>query len=126
MNPRTSLVGAVRIIGVSNSGAFLAGDLKAFLPRSKALAVQREIPTYFGKEGAFEVYRAFTLPIPEPYSEDHVALEIQQTVPTIKVGGVSVYSVTNSSLFQIGSVELIRSENRLKHIRQLLRGRRPV
>jgi spore germination protein PE len=116
----------VRLLGVDSASTLLVGDLVTFKPKAKAIAVQREVPFYLGREGDFDVYRAFTRPIPQLISNDEVVMELEQSVPQITVGHISVVSVTTSSLLQIGSVKHIEGENRLMHIRQLLKGRRPV
>lgn len=126
MPSRTSVVNEMRVTGVDSASTLLIGDLVAFKPKARAIAVQREVPFFLGREGAFEVYKAFTKPIPQMESDDQVMLELQQTVPQITVGCISVFSVTTSSLLQVGSVARIEGENRLMHIRQLLKGRRPV
>lgn len=124
--PRTSIVNEVKVIGVDSAGAMFIGDMKAFIPINKVFAVQRELPAFFGKEGSFKEYRTFTRPIPQMTAEDEVQMEVQNSIPYIKVNGVRVFSVTNSSLFQIGSLDLVRAEARVINIRQLLRGKRPV
>ncbi|MDQ1913060.1 spore germination protein GerPE [Paenibacillus sp. GD4] len=124
--PRTSVVNEVKVIGVDSAGVLFVGDMKAFLPVNKALAVQRELPTFFGKEGAFSDYRTFTRPIPQVVPEDEVTMEVRDTNPFIKVNRVRVFSVTNSSLLQIGSLDIVRAEARVLNIRQLLKGKRPI
>lgn len=53
-------------------------------------------------------------------------MEVRDTNPFIKVNRVRVFSVTNSSLLQIGSLDIVRAEARVLNIRQLLKGKRPI
>lgn len=52
--PRTSVVNEVKVIGVDSAGVLFVGDMKAFLPVNKALAVQRGAAYLFWKRGCVQ------------------------------------------------------------------------
>jgi len=95
------------------------GDCVEVTPKGKALAVQRQISTFSGKEGDFSQFPTFSRPIPQPSPSNPVRMEIANRDPFINVRALRIFSVTASSVMQIGSNERIESEFRLKHIRQL-------
>lgn len=126
MAVRISVVDQTKVNAVVFSSTFFVGDMKQFIPKTYALAVQREIPIYNGNEGDFTPYLTFSSPIPVPSQQNTVPVEAINENPFIHVGAIQVLSVSTSSLYQIGSTDYIDAESRIKHIRQLLSGLRPV
>lgn len=122
---RTSVVNQVMINDIGYSSALNVGDLCDFSPVTCALAVQREIPVYKGNEGNLNSYPLFSSPLPVPKQERENIMSSQHTDPFIRVNTIEVLAVSSSALVQIGSIKSIRSESRIKHIRQLLRGLLP-
>lgn len=122
---RTSIVNHIMIYNIGYASALNVGDLGDFSPVTLALAVQREIPVYYGKEGNLEAYPLFSIPIPVLKQEREVRMNTYHASPVIRVNDVEVLAVSTSSLVQIGSITSIRAESRIKHIRQLLRGLPP-
>ncbi|MGF9715024.1 spore germination protein GerPE [Paenibacillus naphthalenovorans] len=122
---RTSVVNRVMIYNIGYASALNAGDLGDFSPVTLALAVHREIPAYHGKEGNLKAYPIFSAPLPVPRQAREVRMSTHQVSGAIHVNNVEVLAISTSSLVQIGSIISIRSESRIKHIRQLLRGLRP-
>lgn len=116
---RTSIVNRLKINDVSLASTLQIGDLVEFKAHSKALAVQREESIYLGNEGNFEAYELFSKPIPQPKVYEDVQMEILNRDPYIKVGNVRVTAAASSSLIQVGSIQRIDAESRIKHIRQL-------
>ncbi|WP_199622463.1 spore germination protein GerPE [Paenibacillus alkalitolerans] len=123
---RVSLVANTKVLAVSTGSIFSVGDAVHLKPKARALAVQREVPVFLGDEGNFEKFKIFTQKIPQPEAAETINMQVHNISPWIKVGNVKIHSVAASSIFQIGSNKTIDSEARVKHIRQLLRGRRPV
>ncbi|MCZ8518843.1 MULTISPECIES: spore germination protein GerPE [Paenibacillus] len=119
---RTSVIGTMRIIDVGYASAVFAGDVVDFSPVSLALAVQREIPNYYGNEGKFESFPLFVVPIALPSAQQPVEMTVTQSCGQIRVDRIRVTAVSSSSMVQAGSNRSVRAESRVKHIRQLLQG----
>ncbi|WP_426447439.1 spore germination protein GerPE [Paenibacillus sp. S-38] len=118
---RTSVVGSIRVIDIGYASTLLVGDLVDFAPVSLALAVQREIPRFYGNEGKFENFPLFVVPIPLPSADQPVRMTVRQSCPRIQVDRVRVTAVSSSSMLQAGTLGSARAESRVKHIRQLQR-----
>jgi spore germination protein PE len=116
---RISSVDRLRILSVQFSSVVEVGDSNQIKPTSKALAVQREFPIFFGNEGAFKQYPIFEIELPSISSEQTVPMKIKNENPIIQVGTVRIVGVSNSSVFQIGSTNTINAEARVKHFRQI-------
>jgi spore germination protein PE len=125
MNARTSVVNQINIHAVTLSSTVQVGDNVVVKPRSRAIAVQREIPIFLGDEGGFSNYPLFSRPIPQPIVTEDVKMTVLNESPLIKVGQIEILSVAASSVFQVGTNQRIDAESRIKHFRQLLRGEVP-
>ena len=123
---RVSVVDVSKVHAVVEASAVFIGDMKQFQPTANIFAVQREIPTYYGNEGDLSPYLVFRSPIPIPSENNTVPAAITNDNGYIRVGAIQVLSVSTSSLYQVGSTDYIQCESRLKHIRQLLTGTRPL
>ncbi|WP_275980323.1 spore germination protein GerPE [Halalkalibacter alkaliphilus] len=121
MLKRTSIVHNIKVINVGLSSIFEIGDSLSISPRSKAWALQRQFELFYGNEGHFRD-PVFTRPLPKPDFDEHVCFVRYNESPTIKVNNIFVTAAAASSVLHIGSTQLIDSESRVKHIRQLLHG----
>lgn len=122
---RTSVVNRVMIYNIGYGSFLNVGDVGDFSPVTLALAVQREIPVFYGNEGNLGSYPLFSTPIPLPKGESAVCMKVTHAVPFIRVDDVEVLAVSTASIVQMGSIKSIRAESRIKNIRQLLRGLPP-
>lgn len=123
---RISLVKNIKINSVLFSSIVQIGDINIGNTKSKALAVQREIPIFLADEGNFEEYPLFSRPIPIPAMDDSIRHHVFHQSPFIRVKNIIINGISVSSIFQVGSNHWIESEARVKHIRQLISGKRPV
>jgi spore germination protein PE len=120
MLPRISIVDDINVNSVGVASTLQIGDSEAMVPRSRAFALQREHPIYFGNEGSFSAFPIFSRPIPRPVINENVHMEIINESPVIKVKDVNILSVSAASIVQTGSTKWIDSEARIKHIRHFL------
>ncbi|GAA3404370.1 spore germination protein GerPE [Paenibacillus hodogayensis] len=121
METRTSTVWHIHIKEVGLASTCLIGDCIEVKPVSKALAVQRQTSVFSGNEGSYDQFPLFSrsLAMPEPSPMDDVRMDVSTRDPFIRVQAVDIISVSSSSVLQVGSNCAIRSEVRVKHIRQL-------
>jgi len=126
MPVRTTVVGSIRIISSTLGSIIQAGDSLVVSPRSKVLAVQRQVAEYYGDEGSFDRFRIFRQNIPEPVLDESVSFSATNENPYIEVGAVHIIGISAASVLQFGSNKLVDAESRTKHIRQLLEGERPI
>lgn len=117
---RVSHVEEVNVHALSFSSHFTIGDAAHINAYSKALAVKREFPRFYGQEGNFLAYSLFTRPIAKPVITENVCMNITNNNRNICVQKVDISGISFSSVFQIGSNRTINAEARIKHIRQLL------
>ncbi|WP_281887987.1 spore germination protein GerPE [Paenibacillus sp. YYML68] len=119
---RTSRVQNLHVNEVGFSSTLFVGDLVRFDPRSSALAVQREIPRYDGREGELSQYPIFSVDIPELLPAEQVELVIQHRDSSIMCSTVKVDSISTASMVQIGRLGSARAVSRVKNIREKLTG----
>jgi spore germination protein PE len=120
MLKRTSIVNHTKVINVSLSSVFQIGDSAQITPRSRALAVQRQLQLFYGNEGNFEQFPIFTIELPKPNWQENITIGRYNPSPFIKVNRINITSVAAASIYHIGSTNYVDSESRVKHIRQLL------
>ncbi|MFS0864179.1 spore germination protein GerPE [Fredinandcohnia sp. 179-A 10B2 NHS] len=118
---RISVVDYIKINALLFSSIFEIGDTTRIAPVSKALAVQREVPIFFTNEGDLSNYPIFTKELPTVPINERISMESYHQNPVIKVNSIRILGVSSSSVVQIGSTEIIESQSRVKHIRQLLK-----
>lgn len=123
---RQSVVGGIRVLSVQLSSIVQTGDCVGLTANSRVLAVQRQVADYLGNEGELSQFRIFSQAIPEPSIDEAVSFSKIDVCPDIRVGFISIYGLSTAAALQIGSNRFVDMENRTKHIRQLLRGKRPV
>lgn len=119
MLSRTSIVDRIKVDTIIFSSVFEIGDSTYIQGFSRALAVHRESDTFYGKEGNFDSYYAFTKPIPFPPIEEPLSMYVHNLCPAVKVQNIDILGVSSSSVIQIGSSQHVSMEVRVKHIRQL-------
>ncbi|WP_078381486.1 spore germination protein GerPE [Sutcliffiella halmapala] len=117
---RISRVNEVGLMALAFSSTFHIGDSCYIKADSKALAVKREFPRFYGNEGNFSAYKVFTENTPTPVITEMVSMQISNQNPDICVNRLTVNGVSSSSVLQIGSTQTICANSRVKHIRQLL------
>ncbi|SDL99229.1 spore germination protein GerPE [Sediminibacillus halophilus] len=120
MLQRSSYVDTIYVDSMSRSSMFEIGDVNRLRPRMLAIAVQEEgitekgeVPVEFADFPVFSKQPSALPPVPP----------IRQTTihhyPKISVGNISVLGIAASSTLQIGSLNLLDAEARIKHIRIL-------
>jgi spore germination protein PE len=119
MYHRTSVVNNAFVNSIAFSSIFEIGDAFKIDATTKAIAIQREYPLFVENEADFSRYRVFTEHIPIPVVDEEVRTTFIHENPVISVSSVQVTGISSSSIFQIGSTNHVRSEARIKHIRQL-------
>ncbi|WP_407271675.1 spore germination protein GerPE [Radiobacillus sp. PE A8.2] len=120
MNKRTAQLGAMKITSVTISSCCEIGDLNYFTPRSNAIAVQKQDTTFSDEGYEFEDYSIF-----QRQAARHIQPPLPVTqktfhhVPRINVESVAILGVSTSSIMQVGGINEIDAEARVKHIRLL-------
>ncbi|WP_042356519.1 spore germination protein GerPE [Bacillus rubiinfantis] len=117
---RTSVVNHIDVSTVSFASIFQIGDSHSIYKLSHALAVQREAEQFYGSEGEFTAYHAFTQPISLPPVNEPILIGHHHLNPVIKVNNIDIIGISSASMLNIGSSHHVSMEARIKHIRQLL------
>jgi spore germination protein PE len=117
---RTSVVSEFKINSMQFASAGFVGDNLVVDPKTKVIAVQREIPEFLGDEGNFNDYPLFSKPIPQPTLETDVTFNVVNESPWIQVDRLRIIAMSTSAVAQVGSTVLIDGEYRVKQFRQLL------
>lgn len=117
---RISRVNEINLHSLSFSSYFHIGDSCYIDAKSRALAVKREFPKFYGNEGNFSDFPIFSLQYPMPRITENVNMSVLNPNPNICVNHITVKGVSSSSVLQVGSSQTICAEVRIKHIRQLL------
>ncbi|MTH53322.1 spore germination protein GerPE [Bacillus mangrovi] len=121
MYNRNSIVDAAYVNSVGISSVFNIGDSREILPKSNVFAVQREAEVFYDNEGDFNQYDIFKLPVPRPIKTENVIPSYYHERPFIRAKFVKILAISTAAVFQIGSTDLIESEARVKHTRQIYR-----
>lgn len=121
MEPRISAVKNININSIVLSSVFQIGDINIINPRTKVIAVQREIPVFRIDETDDIAYPIFSRPIPKPIPTEPINIRRINKVPIIEVNNINVSGISTSGICQIGSNKIIDSEARIKHIRHIIR-----
>jgi|SRR5579875_1947199 len=117
---RLSKVDRINVTIMSYSSILQIGDSQIVNGFSRALAVQREAEIFYGNEGNLSGFSVMVKPIPLPNITENITYRFHHLNPVIKVKGLDVKGVTNSSILHVGNSKDISLEARVKHIRQLL------
>lgn len=121
MDKRTSRVGAIKINSLVDSSIFEIGDGTEFTPSSRALAVQKEGGMFKTSDFPFSDFPIFTEDL--PYFDKQIVID-QEHIPCspyIDVNSVDIQAISSASLFQVGNLDIIQAEARIKHFRILLK-----
>ncbi|MCM3616926.1 spore germination protein GerPE [Sutcliffiella horikoshii] len=110
----------INLHSLSFSSYFHIGDSYFINAKSRALAVKREFPRFYGKEGNFSEFPIFSMQYPMPVITERVNMSVSNPNPNIFVNHIKVKGVSSSSVLQVGSSQTICAEVRIKHTRQLL------
>ncbi|MFC3883672.1 spore germination protein GerPE [Bacillus songklensis] len=124
MQKRMSCVNKLDIITILFGSICQIGDSVCVDANSKVLAVQREYPLFYGREGRFEDYTVFREPFTPPKPR-FINMCVQNEIPVIKVNNIKLTALSTSSIVHIGSSETVNMEARVKNIRQLIGERTP-
>ncbi|TXK74828.1 spore germination protein GerPE [Paenibacillus sp. N3.4] len=117
---RLSIVGAVYINDVSSSSFVHVGDHATTILQSRAFAVQREVPFFYGNEGSFSYYPFYQRPFPIPQPHEPFTMCVDNLGSFIRVGGIRILGISSSSGLQIGCNRITAAETRIKDIRQFV------
>jgi spore germination protein PE len=117
---RLSIVGYVYVDSIGSSSVMQVGDNVTTALETKVFAVQREVPIYYGNEGSFKAYPFYQRPIPVPQLPEPFTMCVDNLGSFIRVRGIQVLGVSNTSVLQIGSNRIIGSESKVKNIRQFV------
>ncbi|MCD5325009.1 MULTISPECIES: spore germination protein GerPE [Pontibacillus] len=119
MYKRTSCVNQVKINSLILSSIFEIGDAEEAAPRSRALAVQKEGALFTDEDFPFSGFPVYTSELPLFDKQ----LSIEQTRvpcdPYIHVDSVHIQGMSSAAIFQIGNLDHIDAEVRIKHFRIL-------
>ncbi|MCD1258692.1 spore germination protein GerPE [Paenibacillus athensensis] len=117
---RMSIVDWIYLNDVSSAAAIHIGDNIRTTLVSQALAVQREVPYYSGKEGNLEPFPFFRRPIPLPQPGEPVTMCVNNWGSCIRVGGIRILGISSSAALHVGSNRCIEGVSRIKHFRQFV------
>ncbi len=117
---RTSIVDTLKINTLSFSSITEIGDSSFIQGFSRALAVQREKDLFFGNEGNFNVFPAFSRNPSFQTIDENFSMYQEHLHPIIKVKSINILGVSAASIIHIGSSKHISMESKVAHLRQLL------
>lgn len=117
---RLSIVGNIYMHSIGSASTMHVGDNVYTALQNRVFAVQREVPIYYGNEGSFAAYHFFQRPFPMPQPPEPFTMCVDNLGSYITVRNIRILGVAASSLFQIGSNRVSRSETRVKNIRQFV------
>ncbi|OLO29032.1 hypothetical protein BTR23_16805 [Alkalihalophilus pseudofirmus] len=120
MQKRISHVNHMNVTDVSTSSLFQVGDSYNITPRSRALALQRQIEFFYGDEGNFEAFPIFHIQNPQPVFTEPISISRSNENPFIHVNSIKITGTAAASVLHIGSNCMIDAETRVKHIRQFV------
>lgn len=116
---RISAVNNIKIQNVVNSSIVHFGDSVIVKPKTNIFALQRLVPIFYQNEVDLRDYSIYYRPIPKSRVNESINFNRVNKSPYIKVDGIYVLSFTTSSIFHVGSTQLINNEARIKNIRHL-------
>lgn len=119
MQKRTTKVNTLKVISLSYSSIGEIGDAKIAKPKSRAIAVQKEGADFQENLFQFSDYAIFQKQIDSQPGVPPVHQKHYHHVPYIHINNIEVTGASSSSLIQLGSLDKVDAESRLKHIRIL-------
>ncbi|MFB5676170.1 spore germination protein GerPE [Paenibacillus terreus] len=117
---RTSCVNQLKVSLVIYSSFLHVGDVWGIFPDSKVLAIQREVPVFWGDEGKLTNIPLFAQPFPYPEINEQVIFTQKNKSSCIGVNNIYIVGLSTSAGLQIGNTVKLDAKNRTKHIRHLL------
>lgn len=117
---RTSIVDTLKLNTLSFSSIVEIGDSSYIQGFSRALAVQREKDLFFGNEGNFSAFPAFSKNPRFQAIDENFSMYQEHLHPIIKVKSVNIVGASAASIIHIGSSNHISMESKIVHLRQLL------
>ncbi|KGX92786.1 hypothetical protein N781_15055 [Pontibacillus halophilus JSM 076056 = DSM 19796] len=120
MEKRLSEVNTVKLSSLIDGSIFEIGDAHELMPKSRVLAIQKEGGVKYSEPYQFESYPVFTEPLPRPTRRLQLEQYHIHHNPIIQVCDIAIKGVSTSSIFQIGSVDDIEAETRVKNTRILI------
>ncbi|MDL4842867.1 spore germination protein GerPE [Aquibacillus rhizosphaerae] len=120
MNKRIANVKKASLNSLSYSSIFEIGDARTFTPKAFAIAVQKQGGVRTDEGFDFDRYEIFDRKIIEtPFQQIPIQKKTVHHDSTIYVNNIDITGVSASSMVQIGSLQTIDAEARIKHIRVL-------
>lgn len=120
MQKRTAEVINIRVNSVTFSSIFGIGDTVSTNQKSKGIAVQKEGAIFTKEESLrFHDYPIFKREANWLKQKRNAAIEISKHKDAIHVQNSQVIGVSSSSVFQVGSIDKITADSRIKHFRKL-------
>ncbi|MFD1361022.1 spore germination protein GerPE [Lentibacillus salinarum] len=121
MQKRTAAVDKINLNSLTYSAIFNIGDTTDARPRSKGIAVQKEGASFHEDDGIyFKEYALFNREANRPTTTATVQKHNFHHRDSIQVDNVNIIGVSQTAIFQVGSIDKVDSEARIKHIRQYL------
>jgi spore germination protein PE len=117
---RISRVGQIKVTSTQFSSIVHIGDSCRVQPVSWILAVQKEVPRYWGNEGDFSKYGIYTQEIPKSQRKEELEMTTVNANPYIDVNTIYIIGISTAAVLQVGSTRDIETDSRVKHIRKLL------
>lgn len=120
MHKRMAGVNHIRVNSVSFSSIFSIGDTINTNQKSKGIAVQKE-GAVFTKENDLNFcdYPIFKREANWPKQKNQTISKTTKHNEEIHVKNTAVTGISTSSIFQVGSIDKIAAESRIKHFRKL-------
>lgn len=120
MQKRIATVNSILTTSIAFSSIFNIGDTTSLEQHSRAIAVQKEGATFKKSDNlSFQDYSLFKQKANVPQKKPVVHLNTKHHSNTINVQHVNTIGVSQSSVFQIGSINNIAADARIKHFRKL-------
>ncbi|WP_099157236.1 spore germination protein GerPE [Virgibacillus ndiopensis] len=120
MEKRNVNVNYIKVNSASFSSILSIGDTAYAGPKSRGIAVQKEGAIFTKKdEVQFKNYDLFSRKATWPKKAKHVRQHIHHHEPNINMEYASFIGIGSSSICQVGSIDKICAEARLKHFRIL-------
>jgi len=115
---RNTFIGCLFLNTVSLSGILQLGDSARVSLTSKAIAVQKAIPTFEDDEFRFAQFSIFFLPKLTLHPCVTASLQMDSPLPAdIHIRSIRALAVSSASLFRVGCGGPLQAESRIMHIR---------
>ncbi|MEC5423658.1 spore germination protein GerPE [Virgibacillus sp. C22-A2] len=119
MQKRTAAVNNITANSIGFSSIFNIGDTAATNQKSRAIAVQQQGAVFHkAEEPQFDDYSLFKRRANWPKQASRATSATFHHSDVIHVNQVSLIGVSSSSVLQVGSINKIVTESRIKHFRK--------